>query len=483
LPFGKINHVNLCKSFPEMAQPILHELLLSLSKTESIKCGKYVRSVFITHRPELSALYQALIKCRYQQEPFPEKQTLFAQVWPESTTYDDVQMRGAMSDLCALVEQFLVHQHLHTDPIRTDLALLAQLRDRNLDKRYQQTERRINQLRAQTTLRNAEYHQIEVECQLEAAQYITRTARTTDLPLQQISDAIDTAYLAQKLRHACTQLSHQAVYKTQYDFGLLRHLVAEIEQGEYLKTPAVALYYYCYRFMTEQYSHPYFLKFRANLHENELLFSDSERKTLYLIAINYCIRMLNTGQQDFISEGWELYQVGLQRGYFVEHDRFSSFTFNNIAAFGIKLRKFDAVEQFIHDYQHLLEPTQRDSFVSLNQARLAYHRGQYDAALVALQTADFKDLVNNLIAKTLLIKIYYQMHEWSILDAHLESFRLFISRRKLSDYHALNYGNVITLVKKLIALPETDTRARERLRKQVLETEILSEREWLLEQV
>jgi hypothetical protein len=32
-------------------------------------------------------------------------------------------------------------------------------------------------------------------------------------------------------------------------------------------------------------------------------------------------------------------------------------------------------------------------------------------------------------------------------------------------------------------LPETDTRARERLRKQVLETEILSEREWLLEQV
>jgi hypothetical protein len=64
--------------------------------------------------------------------------------------------------------------------------------------------------------------------------------------------------------------------------------------------------------------------------------------------------------------------------------------------------------------------------VSLNQARLAYHRGDYSAALMLLQNPDFKDLVNSLIAKTMLIKTNYQMHEWTTLDAHLEGFRLFI---------------------------------------------------------
>jgi hypothetical protein len=465
-----------------MAQPVLYELVNSLSKSEHIRFGKLARSPYFTHRTDVAAMYQALSRHLYADKPMPDKATLFVATFG-NRPYDDLLLRATMSDLRELIEAFLVHQYQTANKLKSRLALVVQLRERNLNKLYEQSARKAEQLLHDYPLRNAEYHQLEAELLLEEAQQLTRTTRTAELPLQRISDVLDVVYLTQKLRHACTQLSHQAVYRTDYDFGLLKSLMVEIEQPQYLEIPAIALYYYCYRFMTEQYSEHYFRKFLEALVANEQLFDASELKTLYLIAINYCIRKLNEGKQTYIEEGWTLYQTGLQRGYFIEHERLSSFTFNNIVAFGIKLSHFAQVEQFINDYQKHLEPSQRDSFVSLNRARLEYTRGNLTQALSALQTADFKDLVNNLIAKTLLIKIYYQMDELSLLDSHLESFRIFIGRRKLSQYHQTNYSNIIGFVKRLITLPPNDTRARTQLRKQVQEADVLSEREWLLERV
>lgn len=312
---------------------------------------------------------------------------------------------------------------------------------------------------------------------------MTLNKRTVELPLQEISDALDTLYLAQKLRHACTQLSHQAVYRSSYGQGLLPYVLDQVENGGYLSVPAVALYYYCYRFMTEQYSLAYFRQFRTELLKNEARFPAHELKTLYLFATNFCIRKLNEGNEPFVREGWDIYQEGLARGFLVEHGRISAFTFNNIVAFGIKLEVYGEVEAFIEQYRGFLDPAQQQRFVDFNRARLEYKRGNLSEALRLLQTADFKDLVNNLIAKTLLIKIYFQLREFEILDSHLDSFRQFISRRELSDYHRLNYSNIIGIVRKMMALSPKDRAGKKALAEKVRATEVLTEREWILEQL
>ena len=61
--------------------------------------------------------------------------------------------------------------------------------------------------------------------------------------LQKVSDTLDTAYLTLKLRQTCLSLSHQAVYKTDYQFGLLPALLAHIESQNLLDIPAIAVYY------------------------------------------------------------------------------------------------------------------------------------------------------------------------------------------------------------------------------------------------
>ena len=125
----------------------------------------------------------------------------------------------------------------------------------------------------------------------------------------------------------------------------------------------------------------------------------------------------------------------------------------------------------------------RESTWKFNLARLEYEKKNYDNALVHLQKADFGDILNNLNAKTLSLKIYYELDEFNLLDSHLESMKTFIRRKTVMAYHQTNYLNIIRYTKKLLSTNFYDRTKKEALQKEIEQEEILTEREWLLEQV
>lgn len=465
-----------------MQTSLVYELLQTFDKNALIRFGKWVRSPFFTHRAELGEMYSLLAQCLYRRRPLPDKTTLFETVFP-GRPYDDLLLRATLSDLKEQIEDFLIWQKLHADPVATRLALASALRERNLDRHFHKVLQKLEHTLEHSGEKNADHLRQLLDYQLEIAHFQTRTVRTGDLHLQEISHTLDTLYLAQKLRHACTQISHQAVFKADYDFGLLPNVLQSVETGGYIKLPAVAMYYYCYRFLTESYSLDWFQQFRAGLANDGHYFPVSELKNLYLLALNFCIRKINEGEEPFIREGWDLYREGLDKGFLLENGRLSGFTFNNVIAFGIKLKAFSEVEQFIRQYGDALEPGQRESFIHFNYARLEYSRRQFGAALLHLQKSDFKDLVNNLIAKTQLLKIYYELGEFDLLDSHLDSFRTFIRRSDVSDYHRDNFSNIISFTKKLTMLLPGDAKARAKLLAEIQNTRVLSEKEWLLEKL
>ena len=465
-----------------MFHPLLYDVVLTLSKSELRRCGKLVRSPFFTHRSEMERMFTTLATSLYRGKPLPDKATLFRKSFPEKP-FDDLLLRATMSDLKELIEAFLIWQNMRERSMQSKLILAAAYRKRNLPKLFDKNARKLEKEMDKAKVQNVDFLQRRLDFQLEKAQFQVRTQRATALPLQEISNALDTVYLAQKLRHACTQLSHQAVFKTEYDFGLLPQVIEEVEKGGHLDTPAVALYYFCFRFLTAADGLPFFQKFRHELQQNSHRFPDEELRDLYLQAINFCIRKLNEGQAPFVREGWELYQEGLAKGFLLDQGRLSGFAFNNVVGFGIRLEKYEAVEQFIVKYQSKLDHSQRESYAHFNLARLHYARRRLGEALRLLQTADFKDLVNNLIAKTLQLRIYFELGEYDLLDSHLDSFRSFIRRREVSDFHRKNYLNIIGFVRKAMALPPSDKKAARDLRAEIAKEEVLTEREWLLERV
>ncbi len=459
--------------------PILYELLLQLKKKELRQLKKFLRSPFVTHREDIGLMYNCLAECLYKGRSLPEKEALFTKVYV-GESFDEQKLRSTMSELHLFVEQYLMWQSMQQEKTTSLLALAGFYRQRNLAKHFGRTIRKVQSMQKNQPLRNPDFYQNLLRFQTEKAQFYSANKRTRNLNLQEISNTMDILYLSQKLRHVCTQLSHRAVFQTNYELGLLQDSIDLLEESPFLEVPAIALYYYCYRFLTEAYSQVYFRKFREALSQDQGQFPKEELKDLYRAAINFCIRKLNEGSLEFTREGWELFQEGLAAGFFVENNQLSRFTFDNVVGFGLRLKEYSAVESFIAEYQNKLDQEYQQNTVLFNRARLEYERQNYEVALRYLQASDPNDLVNQLISKTLLLKIYFELDEFNLLDSHLDSFRSFIRRREVSDYHRQNFQNIIYYTRKIVALAPYSRPEREKLATAIQEEKVLTEKGWLL---
>ncbi len=91
------------------------------------------------------------------------------------------------------------------------------------------------------------------------------------------------------------------------------------------------------------------------------------------------------------------------------------------------------------------------------------------------------DKLHTFLAKTLLAKMYFELKEIDSLNSLLQSFKIFIKRKKELGYHREGSLNFIKFISKLINLKPEDN--IEDLFKEISETKVLTEKVWLLEQV
>lgn len=100
-----------------------------------------------------------------------------------------------------------------------------------------------------------------------------------------------------------------------------------------------------------------------------------------------------------------------------------------------------------------------------------------------LRQAEFDDLLHNLEARKMLLKIYYDLEEIEALLSLLDSFKNFIYRQKGLGYHRDNYLNLIKFVHRLLQLNTYDKMAKEVLKEDLKSVKAVAEKAWLLEQL
>lgn len=392
------------------------------------------------------------------------------------------QLRAVMTELMGQIEHYFVYSEQFERSADFNVHLAAAYRKRNLEKHFQQSLHAARRDWAVQPHRHAEYFDAQAAIEYEWYQHLSAGRRTESLNWQTLSDQTDTAFIARKLRQACFALSHQSVFKAEYQFGLLDMVLEHVRRTASLQAiPAIGLYYFCYLFLTEAEAEPYFQAFKPRLLDQLAQLPTEEQRNLHLLALNFCIRQINRLQQTYFREAFDLYQSALKAELLLENGQLSHFAYNNITAIALKVGETTWAEQFLHQYEPFLEKKHRSAAYHLNLARLEYGRRDMRAALLHLQQADYKDLINNLIAKTLQLKIYYETDEWEALDAHLQSMQTFIRRQRVIGYHKTNYLNILRYARKLLQLSPANQNARLDLRKQIEAEQILTEKEWFLE--
>jgi hypothetical protein len=383
--------------------------------------------------------------------------------------------------LFKLAEQFAALQELAGDE-KMELALAQAYRKRGLGGHFQRSIQKLEKKQAATESRSAAF--LEDQYRMEWEKYRSHSSgkRTEAFNLQEVSDAMDAAFVARKLRHVCLSLSHQAVYQAEYRFGFLEEILKEVRDRPSLQdSPAIQLYFYCYLALRDGAGEGDFQFFNKLLFSQGHLLPDEERRNLFLLAINYGIRQINASRPEYDRPVLDLYKTALEMDLLLENGLLSRFAFNNIVAISVRIGEVDWVERFIHQYKINLEKEHRNATFSLSLARLEYARKNYKEALLHLQRSDYKDLINNLIAKTLQLKIYYETGEYEVLEAHLRNMKSYIRRQRAIGYHKQNYLNIIRYAQALVELNPFEKAEREALRSAIAQEIKLTEREWLLD--
>lgn len=456
----------------------LFRALQTLTTTERRGLERFVQSPFFNRADKPVFLLDYLETC-FSQKQEPSSETAFEKTFPKQP-YDDAKLRLVSSTLLALLEKYLVFLENDTDETLIHQRLATVWRIRGLAKPFHAALRDAHKHLEKQPWRHAGYYDAKTQTEWEQYQFESSEHRTGELNLQAVSDNADVAFCARKLQLACLAISHQSVYQADYKLDLLDAALDFAARHAHI--PVLGLYYHCYRFLSGTGdAENDFQAFNALLREHSDSLPPDEQRTLYLLAINFGIRKLNTAGGEWPRATLSLYQNALERGLLLENGRLSRFAFNNMVAIALRLGELAWAETFILNHKQQLERNYRETTASLNLARVAYARRDLATALQNLQFADYKDLINNLIAKTLQLKIYYETGEYNLLESHLSSMKNYIRRHTTIGYHRSNYSRIVYFTEKLMALNFREEKAVAALKEKILAEPLLSEKVWLLD--
>lgn len=465
-----------------MLKSNLIHLLRTFDKKELRNLKKWLQSPVHNQREDVVRLLGYLGEENHLgQDEKLEKSLVFRHVFPNET-YNDAKMRQVIYFLSKEVEDFLIYDELSKDEISSRIMLAKIYRQRKLGKLFEKNYKNTNSLMEEWDYRDGEYLRKEYTLKWENYYFLSDFKRT-NFNYQEVSNALDLSFISDKLRESCVMLTHQRVYKTEYDIGLLEDVLRYVEMENLLDVPAIALYYYGYKAIKEKDDENSFWKLKEELLKSGDFFPTNEIRNIHLIALNYCIQKMNEGKDLFIREAFELYRDGFEKKILIDGDSISQWTFTNVVAIALKLNEHDWAELFINNFQKYLPKKLQETFVNYNTAQLYYNMKQFDQAMLLLVQFDAEDIILNLRAKILLAKLYYEQEEMDALDSLLESVRNYLQRKKMLAYHKANYKNIIRYTKKLIKVNPYNNKQKEKLSKEVQMVNPLTEKEWLLNQL
>lgn len=472
-----------------MNNSILIQYFRRLSSKDLREMDKFVRSPFYNNKEEIVRLYQYIREALPYSEGSLEKKKVFAEVFP-GRAFVEKQLRYTMSALLQLIKKYLSLSVAEQDAAQQQWNLCRALRQRRMERQFQQELEQAYKRLDKPALRNPQYHYQSYLLKLEELRYtntILDHRRDGAELLEQVSHSLTSFYIAELLRQGCEILSLQSLKSHQHELEFLEEVFQYVANHQVLEVPAVSIHFHGYKALKDlaedNNSEDHFSLLKEEIQKHWQIFSPSEIRDIYLLAVNYCIQRLNRGEKAYIREAFDLYLSGLENQVWLENGVLSGFTYKNVARLGIALGEEEWVAQFLDDYRNSLPKKERDHYWSYNMAYLYFQKNDYGNAMQLLREVDFKDVLNNLDTRRMLLRCYYELNEIYSLEYLLDSFQKYIQRQKGIGYHKNNYLNLIRFVRKKLQISDLDKEKLQDLAEEIRQTEQVAEKSWLLRQI
>ncbi len=462
-----------------------YTILQSFDKYEINRIRKFLSSPYFNSNEAIIALFEVIIKNILSAK---EKELIKEKVWTQiykEKAFDDVRFRKLNSELLKLVEKFLAQQVYEENPIRQAVHLMEAIGNKKLEKLNNSSLRTARRLSEQQKFRPANFYFYQYAIERQYYDLIQLDQKRTIKGNEgEIAINLDCFYIAEKLRLYGYILGRKKWAAHEYEILFIEEIVASIKKYGYDKYPPIAIYYQIYLIYTEPENETHYYKLNELLDQHGHLFVQEEALSMYRFATNYCIGKVNRGQQEFLIEYFNLTITLLQKGLMYREGELPPSSFDNIIYSGLRLEKYDWIENFIKEYKNKLPAESRDNTVTFNMARLYFDKKEYGKVITLLHLVEYGDVSYNYLSKGILLMTYYESDEIEPLYSLFESFRVYLNRnKKITQDRKKRYLNLIKFTKKLCRMIPNDKKALEKIKLEVNATKEIASKKWLLEKI
>jgi len=468
-----------------MHQSKLLELLRKLSPRQLNRFGEFLQSPYFNKNTENTSFFSYLqtFAPGFGQPALAKEAVIEAA--PSEGLRDERSLAYRMNELMQLLEQFLAVEYLQAHPLEEQLSLMETYRQMELDKHYNSALKRAQRLLEQQAYRDgpflrARYRMAELGY-LHSQQY----QRDYRAELQQAADALDQAYLAEKLRYNLEMVNYKEVLDVDYQLNLGEAVLQWAQQQGGGGPPIVKLYLNALLMLQQPEEQQYFHSLHHLLQEHETIMPPPELKNLYTCLLNHCTRRINHYRdRSYLGHFLDINQSLLDKGLLLEDGRLAPWRYSNLVTVGLATGRLEWAQRFLENYKNLLPEDFRDNIYNFNLAHCLYYQKDYGRAQVLLNQLDLRDPLLAIAAKNLLVKIYYETGQTELLLSFLEAYRIYLYRQDLAKPKLKEQArNFIDLTRKLARLAPFETEKRLALAGSLPPATDIFERDWLLRMI
>lgn len=418
----------------------------------------------------------------YEHEELNKPQ-LFKKFFPKQK-FDDKKLRYLTTDLTRLVEKYLsIENFQHDDFAGANHLLHEHAKRENADE----FNRLFNVLKLGERNSKIKDGNFFLHHFLNEFSHINfaypRQSRKQQSNMEQVLAHLDLFYLHRKLQLLCEVINVKSLLAKNYSVFMHDELIHQLQNHPYNEIPVIQIYLTIYKTLTDQENEKHFESLVLLLKRFEEQVSKKELFEMYQYLMNYCIRKINAGRQEYLKKLFEIYKTILANEVILQNEMLSQWDFKNITTIALRLKEFEWAKKFIGSYQINLNGKEQNNAVVYNTANLHFQKGEFTKALKLLRDVEFTDLVYQLDTRAMLLKIYFETDDEETLNYHLIAFKTFLKRNKLvSKSHLLIYSNLIRYTKKLMKHQGTK-KVIATLKTEVENNSAIADKQWLMEKL
>jgi hypothetical protein len=475
----------------------LLEILQRLTKAQRNRLREFLSSPYFSNgynAGEIIRLFDLIVRYDAAPEhPALSYEAVFRQFFPERPFREKMKspLDSLASDLFRLVKQFLGQTEMEREQAELYewIAMARFYRKYALEERFWQVIQTARKTQEEGSLRDTTYYHNNFRIGEEELAF--RGLYNTfedDSNLNSVEKNIDTYYSIVKLEYA-SAFEYQkmtAQLEPLHSDELGNTILLLSDAGGSFDIPINRVYRKIISLLQNQESENALEELAQMLEQHKAEITPDKfnnLKTYYRVL--WIKRYYQAGDEHSLRRIFEIYCEHLDQGYFYFDGLIPIHTFRNLVTFGLTLKKYDWVKQFLknHPPERIGGTRYPAEIHSIQLADYHFALKQYEEALEHLRYRLFENPVFSILSDLLLIKIYFETQN-ELLETRIRALEQKVRRSKLSTGMKSHYLNFLQKLDKIIKYGwQTKSRKREQLIEEIKNTPEIVAREWLLEKL